>query len=129
MTAAMFALRRLVQPLAVVVALAVPATASAAHGPLVRADADTKVRGPAVARSFLGFSQEYNLARTWLGTPATDVNPLLVTLFRQLAGYGSGPPVLRFGGGSTDNAWWNPSLRPRPPGIYFGIDYTLMVPL
>jgi hypothetical protein len=109
--------------------LAAAAPAGAARPPLVTADTNTAVRGAPLARSFLGFSQEYNLAATWLGTPKTGLNPLLVNVYRHFSGYGSGPPVLRLGGGSSDNSWWNPSLKPRPRGIYFGIDYTLTGPL
>src|SRR4051794_40052746 len=112
----------------VLVALAPPAAARAAT-PLVRTTVDTRFHGPKLARSFLGFSQEYNALRTWLGGPVIGVNPLLVNISKQLASYGSGPPVLRLGGGSADAAWWNPTGRKQPAGISFNLNNRLMVPL
>src|SRR4051812_31566224 len=90
--------------------------------PPVRPTGDTRHHGPRLPRSFLGFSQEYNLLRTWLGGPNIGVNPVLVGVSKQLASYGSGPPVLRLGGGSTDAAWWNPSGLPMPPGISYNLN-------
>jgi hypothetical protein len=112
----------------VTVVLAAPAAAHAAT-PLVRTSVDTRFRGARLPSSFLGFSQEYNLMRTWLGIPAIGVNPILVNVFKQLTSYGSGAPVLRLGGGSADSAWWNPTGRPKPRGIAFNVNNALMLPL
>lgn len=90
----------------VVGALGGASAASAAPRPLVVADADMRTRGPRIPSSFLGFSQEYNLVLTDVGTSETPLNEVLVRLYRHLDPSGNGPPVLRVGGGSTDNIWW-----------------------
>jgi len=77
----------------------------------------------ALPDSFLGFSQEYNLVPSWIGTYRSGPNPVLEKLFSTLRAAGSGTPLLRIGGGSTDGAMWDPTGKRPPRGIYFGIDY------
>lgn len=78
-----------------------------------------RVRFP---RGFVGFSTEYRLAPAFFGDATTGPNPVALEIYREFARARSGPPALRLGGGSTDEVWWNPSLRrPRPLGIYFDI--------
>ena len=87
--------------------------------PVVRATADPRTAGPRVPKSFLGFSQEYRLVVSEVGFPRP--NPVLVGLYRTLAEPGGGAPVLRLGGGSQDEVWWNPERRPRPRDILFDV--------
>lgn len=98
-----------------------PRATAAGAGPLVRVVADPGVRGPRIPRSFLGFSQEYNLIAHYTGVPETGLNRVTAGLFGQLAHFRGGAPTLRVGGGSTDDAWWNPDSRPNPPGLYIGL--------
>lgn len=87
------------------------------QAPIVRATADARVQGPAIPRSFLGFSQDDAIVEAETGGPFAGVNPVLVALYRNLAASGAGVPVLRIGGNGQDSAWWNPRLRRRPRGI------------
>ena len=106
--------------LAVLLTAATVAPAWAA--PIVRVKADVRYQGPRVAKSFLGFSQEYNIVQSEVGYEATGVNPVTVGFFRALAAYGGGPPVLRIGGGTQDSTWWNPGgVRPRPSSILYDL--------
>lgn len=94
-------------------ATAAPAWAA----PVVRVTADVRYQGPKVARSFLGFSQEYYIVGAETGYGSAGVNTASVELYRRLAAYGGGPPVYRIGGGSQDATWWNPGGLPRPSSI------------
>jgi len=107
--------------LAVVLSAAMAAPAWGA--PLVRVKADVRYQGPRVARSFLGFSQEYYIVGTEAGYGSAGLNTASVALYRRLAASGGGPPVYRLGGGSQDSTWWNPGgLRPRPSSIKYDLD-------
>lgn len=80
------------------------------------------VAGARIPPSFLGFSQEFNIAAVQTGTPLTGTDPVLVALFRRIAAFGSGVPALRIGGGSTDATWYSPSLgRAKPRGFTFTV--------
>lgn len=105
--------------LTLAIATATPASASS----VVQVNADVRYQGPKVPKSFLGFSQELNLIPFEVGFPLGGVNEVTVGFYRALAKYGGGAPYLRIGGGSQDDAWWNPGgVRPRPMGIRLDID-------
>ncbi|MEX2195993.1 MAG: hypothetical protein WD844_11970 [Thermoleophilaceae bacterium] len=70
-----------------------------------------------IPRSFLGFSMEYPDAPFKTGNTIVGLNPVFTGLVENLTASGSGPPVLRLGGGFSDQAWWNPTGRPRPFGV------------
>lgn len=91
--------------------------AKAAKRPLLRTyvDLSPRFRGPRIPRSFLGFSLEYTQIPRYLGAPAP--NTPLVELLRGLGEGGLGPPVIRMGGGTTENTWV-PMGPHNPPGIY-----------
>ncbi len=113
-----------------VLALAFSATApavAAARSPLVRVVADVRSHGPRIPRSFLGFSQEYNIVPSQVGDHLTGLNPVIVGLWDNFTRLGGGPPTLRVGGGSTDGSTWNPEGKPKPPGIDFGISYPWVI--
>lgn len=97
------------------------AEAARARSVAVAATLDSTERGTRVARSFVGFSMEYKDAIVKTGNAATLVNPVFLGLVRGLD-YGNGPPLLRIGGGSNDESWWNPERLARPRGIYFDLD-------
>lgn len=103
-----------------------PRASASGSGPLVYVKADTRYPGRRIPPSFLGTSQEYGLIEHYTGNARTGVNPIAVALFEELAQFGGGPPTLRVGGGSTDDAWWNPTGRPAPHGIYINIRQSLL---
>ncbi|WP_205698098.1 hypothetical protein [Conexibacter sp. SYSU D00693] len=107
---------------AVAVAAIIGAPAAASAKPIVRASASAKTLGPRIPNSFWGYSFEYENVLQNLGSPQLGVNTALVGLFRDIAARGGGPPVLRFGGGSQDLAWWNPTHAPSTPDLRFNID-------
>jgi hypothetical protein len=107
-----------------------PAAAQAGSpATLARVRLDISARGRPLPNSFLGFSQEYDQLLAWSGIPATGVDTPLVNLFATLTSAGSGPPLIRVGGGTTDGSWFNPTRDPRPPGIYYSIDDTWLAGL
>ena len=57
-----------------------------------------------------------------IGAQKGRLNDVTVQLFGNLAVPGGGMPVLRIGGNSQDQAWWNPEglARPRPIQIDLG---------
>lgn len=79
-----------------------------------------------VPRSFLGLSYEFNhLPFLTGGVPflpiAADLNSAAVGVFRNITRYGNGPPMVRIGGASTDESWWNPQGRKYPAGIHINL--------
>jgi hypothetical protein len=76
--------------------------------------------GTVVPKSFLGLSIEYPDLPHYTGSPSAPNEPFL-RLLQTLAAYGNGPPSLRIGGNSGDQAWWNPSAAPRPPTVFTDI--------
>jgi hypothetical protein len=69
--------------------------------------------GHTVPRSFVGFSFEYPSVPTYFGVPARPNRPF-VALMQGLARAQHGPPAVRIGGNSADEAWWNPAGLPGP---------------
>lgn len=76
-----------------------------------------------VPRSFVGLSFEYWDLPRYAGTEATPQAAFL-NLLQGLDPGGGEPPQLRFGGGSADASWWNPSGAPQPPGIGYDLNWT-----
>ncbi len=75
------------------------------------------MKAPAIARSFLGMSIEYQSVAADVG-PATDPNPLLDQL---IANLNPGQrPVIRIGGDSTDHTWW-PVAGVTNPGLTYAL--------
>ena len=75
--------------------------------------------GATVPASFLGLAFEYDdILRYTGGAP----DPRVVQLVGALQVAGAGPPVIRVGGNSTDESWWNPDHGPAPPGISYDVD-------
>lgn len=87
---------------------------------LAQGTIDPRRAGLRIPRSFLGFSVEYQGVPSYTGAPGFP-NDAFGRLVGYLAASGNGPPVLRVGGGSTDDSWWNPAHRPRPRGIVYDI--------
>src|SRR4051812_33022224 len=75
----------------------------------VQISVDPHEHGTRLAESFLGFSTEYNTTSFLFGGTPTEASPAFVQLMRNITAFGSGAPVLRIGGSSTDASWWNPS--------------------
>ena len=90
---------------------------------LLRMSIDTRVVGARrrVPPSFLGFSTEIPFAERIMGTPGGPPNAVADGLYDALRATGSGAPVLRVGGSSAEQTWWNPAGRPRPAGVRFDI--------
>lgn len=103
------------------VALASSQTTAAAKSPLLRATIDDTAPGRTIPRSFVGFSYEPAFVPQYIGGPGAGTNPVAVQLFANLSRGGNGPPVLRVGGGGTDNSWYNAGGLPRPKGITYDI--------
>jgi hypothetical protein len=83
------------------------------------ATVSVEVRNVAVSRpirpGFIGLSLEYPAIEPMAGTNPVAIDPVLVSLIRNLAP--GQRPVLRIGGDSTDWAWWPvPGMR-KPRGI------------
>lgn len=97
------------------------ADAAAARSVRLSTTIDSRERGARVARSFVGFSMEYRDAVVKAGHVATGASPVFVGLARGLTN-GNGAPMVRVGGGSSDETWWNPERETRPRGIYFDLD-------
>ncbi|MBO0689956.1 MAG: hypothetical protein J2P40_10345 [Candidatus Dormibacteraeota bacterium] len=89
-------------------------------GQAVHLTVDAAHPGATVPASFLGLAFEYDDILRYAGGGAPD--PAVVRLLRNVLPPGSGPPVLRLGGNSTDESWWNPDGRPAPPGISYAVD-------
>jgi Glycosyl hydrolase family 79 C-terminal beta domain len=93
------------------------APCAAARAPLARVEANPGERGPAVPRSFLGYSVEVQQLMNFIGPPGLPVNPLTLALTRQLAAPGGGAPLLRVGGGSTDLTYFQDGRTTAPRGM------------
>lgn len=92
------------------------------------ANVDTEHPSLAIPNAFSGFSIEYSDLKNYTGQRATGstfnqvlnshgFNPIFPQLLKNLATYKNGWPIVRVGGNSTDESWWNPTLLPRPRGI------------
>ncbi|HEX8976199.1 MAG TPA: glycosyl hydrolase family 79 C-terminal domain-containing protein [Solirubrobacteraceae bacterium] len=82
---------------------ALPASANASAQGALRVTLSTAAPARRVPPGFLGLSIEFQAIRDYTGTDPQRVNPLLVTLIRQLSP--GQRPVLRIGGDSTDVTW------------------------
>jgi hypothetical protein len=105
--------------LAAALAVALPARA------VPRTDGPTRVTigGPmtdrSIAAGFVGLSLEYWAVPDYAGPNPRRVNPLFLTLIRNLNGGSS--PVLRIGGVTSDNTWRPAKGVPRPAGVVFAL--------
>lgn len=114
-------LRRISALLILAAALAAALPAEAAH----RTDRPMLVTigGPAthgrIAPGFVGLSLEYWAVPDYAGPNPRRVNPLLLTLIRNLNG--GSAPVLRIGGVTSDNTWHPAKGVPRPAGVVFAL--------
>ena len=104
--------------LAVLLLGAILAPPIAAADPL-SAQVGAAPSGQAMGPGFVGVSMEYRAVHLYTGRDPRAVNPVLVSLLRNLAP--GQPPVVRIGGLSTDSTWW-PVRGVIPPG---GINYGL----
>ncbi len=84
---------------------------------VVAASIDTENPSLSIPREFSGFSLEYPDLKNFTGQRETGLNPIFSQLLTNLAVYKNGWPMVRLGGNSTDESWWNPTLRSRPLGI------------
>jgi hypothetical protein len=76
----------------------------------------TAVPGRIVPPSFLGLSTEWDSVLPYTG-PSGHRRGDLVRVLAPLARAQGTPLALRIGGDTGDQAWWNPSGRPRPPTV------------
>jgi Glycosyl hydrolase family 79 C-terminal beta domain len=95
---------------------------------VVAASIDTEHPSLTIPYAFSGFSIEYSDLKNFTGQRATGTtfnevlinpgfNPIFTQLLKNLAMYKNGWSMVRVGGNSTDESWWNPTLLPRPLGI------------
>jgi Glycosyl hydrolase family 79 C-terminal beta domain len=95
---------------------------------VMAASIDTEHPSLTIPFAFSGFSIEYPDLKNFTGQRATGstfnevlnkpgFNPNFSQLLRNLSNYKNGWPMIRVGGNSTDESWWNPTLLPRPLGI------------
>ncbi len=97
-----------------------PRADAAASRAVLRMSIDTrKVRlKRRIPRSFVGVSTEFQTLPYLTGGSVAGPNTVADGLFSEIRAAGSGSPLLRVGGGSGDEVWWNPLRRkPRPTGI------------
>jgi hypothetical protein len=76
--------------------------------------------GPAIPRSFLGLSIEYQSVRRYLGS-ARRPNRAFLQAVAALGAAQKAPVALRIGGNSSDESWWNPARLPRPHGVLYDL--------
>jgi hypothetical protein len=84
------------------------------HGPAVL-QLRTGEPGPTVPPSFLGLSLEWDSVVPYTGPAGRRHDLLRILAPVQRAAHS--PLALRIGGDTGDQAWWNPSGRPRPPTV------------
>jgi Glycosyl hydrolase family 79 C-terminal beta domain len=75
--------------------------------------------GQPMRPSFLGVSLEFNWLHFYTGRNPRAVDPVLVTLVRNLAP--GQAPTVRIGGESTDATWWPVRRQPIPQGISYSL--------
>ncbi|MDX6731948.1 MAG: hypothetical protein QOC54_1896 [Baekduia sp.] len=73
-------------------------------------------QGPVVPRSFLGLSVEWDSVVPYTGGTGARRDDLIRVL-APVARAAGAPLALRIGGDTGDQAWWNPSGRPRPRSV------------
>ncbi len=78
---------------------------------------------PAIQPNFASFSIEVGSALGWTGLNTTQPKSSFLALMSYLRLTPHAPgPILRIGGNSADNSWWNPAPKqPRPPNITYDI--------
>ena len=107
--------------------LCVAAPPAAAAKPLVSTTVGTKPLGTRIPPSFLGYSIELLDLKGMLGNgDARGPNRPLVTFFRELRRVSGGAPVLRIGGGTQDNAWYNPAGAKGPDDLSVNVDVPML---
>jgi hypothetical protein len=80
--------------------------------------------GRPLPSGFDGLAMEYPTLPAYAGTNPQAINPLLVTLIRDLSP--GQAPVLRIGGDSTDWTWWPTHGQRQPPGVSYTLTPTWM---
>jgi Glycosyl hydrolase family 79 C-terminal beta domain len=106
---------------------AVPVAKEARQKALVRAKINPRSLSVPVRRNFVGVSFEYTTALNWTGLLGTGPNLPLAGLFENLGRTGLGAPVLRLGGGSQDEATWDPThAGGHPRGVHIEVDEYFM---
>ena len=106
----------------VLAAVVVALSGGGRAGP-ARVSIEAGVPGRPVPSSFLGMSMEWPSVEPFAGPGRPDV----VALLRRIEAAARAPRALRVGGASAEEAWWNPSHRPRPPTIRHDIDPATLV--
>ncbi|MGI8572938.1 MAG: glycosyl hydrolase family 79 C-terminal domain-containing protein [Solirubrobacteraceae bacterium] len=114
--------------------LAVVAAAVVLGDPFATPDSDAALRIPTsavrvqvigaptsrqVRPGFIGFSIEYWASQAYSGFDAAALNPTFIALVRGLTA--GAPPVIRFGGDTTDWTWWPTRGVSKPPGVHYTI--------
>jgi hypothetical protein len=95
---------------------------------VVAASIDTEHPSLTIPYAFSGLSIEYPDLKNFTGQRAMGstfkqvlnspgFNPIFTQLLKNLATYKNGWPMVRVGGNSSDESWWNPTMLPRPLGI------------
>jgi hypothetical protein len=87
----------------------------------VTVEVDPTSPGAAVPDDFLGISVEWDNVLSYLGDGAGGARAAFVTLLSAFAAEGH-RPVVRIGGNSEDQAWWNPGGAAPPTGVHINID-------
>jgi hypothetical protein len=88
-------------------------------GPTVAVTVSRHTDGRPMGAGFLGLSIEYPTLAWYLGGRPDRIDPVFLTLVRQLDPGQS--PVLRIGGNSTDHTWWPIRGFRKPPGASFAL--------
>lgn len=96
-----------------------PRAVAGAGSPVIGTATVASTSGRRIPPSFISLSTEYWSLAADMGVGGTP-DPLMAPLLRGMAS-GGGAALLRVGGRNTDAAWWDPTGRPRPPGIKFDI--------
>jgi hypothetical protein len=85
----------------------------------LKVDVSAAPTGRAIPGNFVGFSIEYNSLLAYTGANPAALNPTFIRLVKQLAP--GAPPVIRFGGDTTDWTWWAGTPAPQPPGVRYAL--------
>lgn len=85
----------------------------------LRLDVGSAAVGQPVPADFVGFSIEYKSLYAYAGRAPTAINPTFVRLLRAVSP--AGPVSLRFGGDTTDWAWWPIPGANKPGGVTYAL--------
>jgi hypothetical protein len=85
----------------------------------VRLDVGATPVGHPVPPGFIGFSIEYKSLYAYAGGNPAAVNPTFIRLLRAVSP--GARPVLRFGGDTTDWAWWPIAGASKPGGVTYAL--------